>query len=197
MTHPPLSEGAWPLTGGSDLHSRSSAPKSLAVDFESLRMIRSLRYNPSLAGARQLIAEAQGRLQSMPGYGVRPELEVAFEANPRFRDAMLTVGVSPRNSPEPIVSVVERARIRNPRRGSPGRGEKRRSAFSPARPAMAYVEILAIREQRKPCSSAARGHRAQTRRISSRPPPVRGEASLVGSRHRVPGSDALCQSSRA
>ncbi|MGJ8697314.1 MAG: TolC family protein [Verrucomicrobiaceae bacterium] len=51
--------------------------------------------NPQLAAARNLIAEANGHL-IQAGVKSNPELEMEFEADRRFRDLMLTVGVSQR-----------------------------------------------------------------------------------------------------
>ena len=69
-----------------------SAPESLEVSFESLPgHVR--QYNLSLAAARKLVAEAEGKLQSS-GLASNPDLEVGFETDQDFGDLMLTVGVS-------------------------------------------------------------------------------------------------------
>ena len=171
MTHPPLVK-VQPLPEAQTAL-KSSAPKSLAVDFESLDDQVS-KYNPSLAGARQLIAEAQGRLRAS-GIRSRPELEIEFEGNPRFRDVKLTVGVSqkfPRTNRLVIERrvaeiLVEAARAEVKNVGRILTGEAR----------MAYVEILAIREQRKLLSE----QEATAQKLADfiKASAVRGEASLL------------------
>ena len=171
MTHPPLVK-VRPLPEARTAL-KTSVPKSLAVDFDSLEGQVS-RYNPSLHGARQLIAEAQGQLRSS-GVRSRPELEVEFEANPRFRDIMLTVGVSqkfPRTNRlliEKRVSeiLVEAARAEVSNVGRLLVGDARQ----------AYVEILAIQEQKVLLSE----QEATARKLSEfiKASAVRGEASLL------------------
>jgi cobalt-zinc-cadmium efflux system outer membrane protein len=69
-----------------------TSPESLAVSLDSLP--GQLRENNlSLAAARQLVAEARGKLKGA-GLASNPELEVAFETSRRFHDFMLTVGIS-------------------------------------------------------------------------------------------------------
>lgn len=171
MTHPLLVK-VWPFTE-TKTALKTSVPKSLTVDFDSLRSQVS-RYNPSLAGARQLIAEAQGQLRAA-GIRSRPEVEVAFEANPRFRDAMLTVGVSqkfPRTNRllvekrvSEILVEAARAEVKNVERLLAGEARQ------------AYVEILAIREQK----ALFAAQEATARKLAEfiKASAVRGEASLL------------------
>ena len=171
MTHPPLVK-VRPLSEARTAL-KTSVPKSLTVDFDSLEN-QVAKYNPTLAGARQLIAEAQGKLRAS-GMQSRPELEVEFEANPRFRDVMLTVGVSqkfPRTNRlliEKRVSeiLVQAARAEVKNVGRILSGEARQ----------AYVEILAIREQRK--LLAAQEATAQKLAEFIKAAAIRGEASLL------------------
>ena len=152
---------------------KTSTPKSLTVDFESLNE-QVARYNPSLAGARQLIVEAQGQLNAS-GFRSRAELEVEFEANPRFRDAMLTVGVSQRfprtnrllieRRVSEILVQAAKAEVKNVERVLAG--EARRS----------YVKILAIREHRQLLSE----QEATAKKLAEfiKASAVKGEASLL------------------
>ncbi|MDA7880890.1 TolC family protein [Akkermansiaceae bacterium] len=171
MTHPPLVK-VRPLPEA-ETAVKSSVPMSLTVDFDSLGDQVS-KYNPSLASARQLIAEAQGQLRAS-GIRSRPELEVEFAADPRFRDVMLTVGVSqkfPRTNRlliEKRVSeiLVDAARAEVKNVGRIFTGEARQ----------AFVEILAIREQRKLLSD----QEATARKLAEfiKASANRGEASLL------------------
>ena len=68
------------------------APESLQVTFDNLpETLR--RHNLSLAAARKLVAEAEGKLRAS-GLASNPDLEVEFDMDPDFGDFMLTVGVS-------------------------------------------------------------------------------------------------------
>ncbi len=69
-----------------------TSPAELEVSLESLPgQVRAS--NLSLAAARQLVAEARGKLKGA-GLASNPELEVGFETNRRFHDFIFTVGLS-------------------------------------------------------------------------------------------------------
>lgn len=68
------------------------APEAIELSFENLAT-KVRQHNLSLAAARKLVAEAEGKLRAS-GLASNPDLEVEFDMNPDFGDFMLTVGVS-------------------------------------------------------------------------------------------------------
>jgi len=68
------------------------APEAVEVSFDNLPA-KIRQHNLSLAAARKLVAEAEGKLRAS-GVASNPGLEVEFDMDPDFGDFMLTVGVS-------------------------------------------------------------------------------------------------------
>ena len=147
------------------------APESLDLTFDNLpETLR--RHNLSLAAARKLVAEAEGKLRAS-GLASNPDLEVEFDMNPDFGDFMLTVGVSkkyPRTNRLVIEKRVSRILIQA------AQAEVRdaeRILVGEARAAL--VELAAIRDQKTLLAAQEKNASALTAFIEASA--AKGEAS--------------------
>lgn len=150
-----------------------TSPDELEVSLDSLpAQVRAS--NLSLAAARQLVTEAHGKLKGA-GLASNPDLEVGFETNRRFRDFILTVGVSKKFPRTNRLLIEKRVSDILIQAAEAEVQDAERLLVGKAR--LIVVEVLALRQQRSLIANQEANARKLTEFIEQAA--VKGEASLL------------------